>query len=86
MCAHDSLWGPWISTTINNSNGIPIGLRTIRHEAFEVGLLHAIFLHRFIEISPHDTLYLCVLRLHVTYGNRLHRTHGTPLWSTLGHA
>jgi hypothetical protein len=59
----------WVTTTIDNLDGIPIGLRTVRHEAFEVGILHAIFSHEFIEFSPHDTLGLRVLRLHVTYGN-----------------
>jgi hypothetical protein len=59
----------WITTAIDNSDGIPVGLCTICHEAFEVGLLHAVFFYEIVEISPHDTLDLCVLRLHVTYGN-----------------
>ena len=33
----------WVTTTIEKVDGISIGLRTIHHEAFEVGLLHAIF-------------------------------------------
>jgi hypothetical protein len=69
-CALTVLHGDlWISTAINNSDGILVGLYTIRHEAFEVGLLHAVFLHQFVEFSLHDTLYLRVLRLHVTYSN-----------------
>jgi hypothetical protein len=59
----------WITTAIDNSDGIPVGLRTICHEAFEVGLFYAISLHHLVEFSPHDTLNLRVLQLHVTYDN-----------------
>jgi hypothetical protein len=59
----------WISIAIDNSDDIPIGLHTVCHEAFKVGLLHAISLHHFVEFSLHDTLNLRVLRLHVTYGD-----------------
>jgi hypothetical protein len=64
----------WITTTIDNSDGIPAGLYTIFHEAFEVGILHAILPHVFVEFSLHDTLdlrvlRLRVLRLHVLYGH-----------------
>jgi hypothetical protein len=46
----------WITTAIDNSNSIPIGLCTIRHEAFEVGILDAVLCHEIVEFSPHDTL------------------------------
>jgi hypothetical protein len=59
----------WVTTAINDSDSIPIGLGTVCHEAFEVGILHAVLSHEIVEFSPHDTLDLCVLRLHVTYGN-----------------
>jgi hypothetical protein len=59
----------WITTAIDDSDNIPIGLYTIRHEAFEVGILHAVLCDEIIELSPHDTLDFCILRLHVTYGN-----------------
>jgi hypothetical protein len=59
----------WITTAIDDLDSIPIGLRTIRHEAFEVGILDAVLCHDIVEFSPHDTLDLCVLRLHVTYGD-----------------
>jgi hypothetical protein len=59
----------WITTAIDESDNIPIGMCTIHHEAFEVGILHAIFSHEIVEFSPHDTLDLLVLRVHVTYGN-----------------
>jgi hypothetical protein len=59
----------WVTTAIDDSDSIPISLRTIRHEAFEVGILHAVLSHEIVELSPHDTLDLFVFRLHVTYGD-----------------
>jgi hypothetical protein len=59
----------WITATIDDSDSIPIGLCIVRHEAFEVGILNAILCHEIVEFSPHDTLDLGVLRLHVTYGD-----------------
>jgi hypothetical protein len=56
----------WITTAIYDSDHIPFGLRTVRHEAFEVGILYTVLSHEIIKFSPHDTLDLCVLRLHVT--------------------
>jgi hypothetical protein len=58
-----------ITTAIDNSNSIPIGVCTVRHEAFEVGILDAVLCHEIVEFSLHDTLDLRVLRLHVTYGD-----------------
>jgi hypothetical protein len=58
-----------VTTAMDDSNSIPIHLRTVHHEDFEVGILHAVFSHEIVEFSPHDTLDLCVLRLHVTYGD-----------------
>jgi hypothetical protein len=57
----------WITTAIDDSDSIPIGLCTICHEAFEVGILDAVLCHEIVEFSPHDTLGRRVLRLHVTY-------------------
>jgi hypothetical protein len=57
----------WITTAIDDSDSIPIGLCTVRHEAFEVGILNAILCHEIVEFSLHDTLGRRVLRLHVTY-------------------
>jgi hypothetical protein len=51
----------WITTTIDDVDIIPIGLCTVRHEAFEVGILHAVLSHEIVEFSPHDTLDLHVL-------------------------
>jgi hypothetical protein len=59
----------WITTTIDDSDSIPIGLSTIHHEAFEVGILDAVLCHEIVQFSLHDTLDLGVLRLHVTYGD-----------------
>jgi hypothetical protein len=38
----------WITIAIDNSDGILVVLHIVRHEAFEVWLLHAIFLHEFV--------------------------------------
>jgi hypothetical protein len=51
----------WITTAIDDSDSIPIGLSTVRHEAFEVGIHDAVLCHEIVEFSPHDTLDLCVL-------------------------
>jgi hypothetical protein len=59
----------WITIAIDDSDSIPIGLYTICHEAFEVGILDAVLCHEIVQFSPHDTLDLRVLRLHVTYGD-----------------
>jgi hypothetical protein len=61
---HEDLW---VTTSIDDSDSILIGLCIIHHKAFEVGILHTIFFHEIVEFSPHDTLYLRVLLLHVTY-------------------
>jgi hypothetical protein len=55
----------WITTVIDNSDSNPIGLCTVCHEAFEVGILHTVFSHEIIEFFPHDTLDLHILQLHV---------------------
>jgi hypothetical protein len=59
----------WVTTALDNSNDIPVGLPTVRHKAFEVGILYIFLSHEFVEFSPHDTLDLLVLRVHVTYNN-----------------
>jgi hypothetical protein len=37
-----------ITTAIDNSDNIPIGLYTVRHEAFEVGILDAVRCHEIV--------------------------------------
>jgi hypothetical protein len=82
----------WITAAINDLDSIPIGLCTVRHEAFEVGILDAVLCHEIVEFYPNDTLDLGVLRLHVTYGDGhdlaicyiVHVTrHSGPLFNTL---
>jgi hypothetical protein len=82
----------WVTTAIDDSDNIPIGLCTVRHEAFEVGILDAVLCHEIVGFSPHDTLDLRVLRLHVTYGDGhdlairciIHVTHHCgPFFDTL---
>jgi hypothetical protein len=51
----------WITIAIDNSDSILIGLSTVCHEAFEVGILDAVLCHEIVEFSSHDTLDLCVL-------------------------
>jgi hypothetical protein len=51
----------WITTAIDDSNSIPIGLYIIHHEAFEGGILDAVLCHEIVQVSPHDTLDLRVL-------------------------
>ena len=58
-----------ITFAIDDLDNILIGMCTVRHEAFEVGILNAILCHEIVQFSPHDTLDLGVLQLHVTYGN-----------------
>jgi hypothetical protein len=48
----------WVTTVIDDSDGILVGLHIVCHKAFEVGLLHTIFLHEFVEFSPHIALDL----------------------------
>jgi hypothetical protein len=59
----------WITTAIDDSDSIPIGLSIVCHEAFEVGILDAILCHEIVQFSLHDTLDVGILRLHVTYGD-----------------
>jgi hypothetical protein len=59
----------WVTTAIDDSDSIPIGMCTVRHEAFEVGILDVILCHEIVRFSLYDTLDLRVLRLHVTYSD-----------------
>jgi hypothetical protein len=51
----------WVTTAIDDSDSIPVGLCIVRHEAFEVGILHTVHSHEIVEFSPHDTLDFRVL-------------------------
>jgi hypothetical protein len=50
----------WVTTAIDDSDSIPIDLCSVHHEAFEVGILYAVFSHEIVELPPHDTLDLRV--------------------------
>jgi hypothetical protein len=69
MCTFNSPWGPLDHHCHRYSDGIPVGLYIACHEAFEVGLLHAILFYHVVEFSLYNALDLCVLQLHVIYGN-----------------
>jgi hypothetical protein len=45
----------WISGPVNNPHGIPIGLSTVGHEAFEVGLGDSMEGHEVVEIMAKKT-------------------------------
>ena len=55
----------WISGPVDNPDGIPIGLGTVRHEAFEVGLGDSMASHDVVEVMPEKNLSILVLGLEV---------------------
>ena len=55
----------WISKPIDNPHGIPIGLRTIRHEFFEVRLGNSMPSHDVVEVVPKKHLSILILRLKI---------------------
>ena len=54
-----------ISRPIDNPDGIPIGLRTVSHESFEVRLGDSMPSHDVVEVVPEQHLSILVLRLEV---------------------
>ena len=58
-----------ISRPIDNVHGIPIGLRTLSHESFEVWFGKTMPGHNVVEIMPEQYLSILVLRLEVTASN-----------------
>jgi hypothetical protein len=54
-----------ISRLVDNPHGIPIGLRTISHESFEVRLGNSMPSHDVVEVVPQQHLNILVLRLEV---------------------
>jgi hypothetical protein len=59
----------WVTTIIDDLDGILVSLCIVRHDAFKAGLFYVVFSHEFIELSLYHTLNHCVLKLHVTHGN-----------------
>ena len=43
-----------ISTSVYDSNRIPVGLGTVGHETFEIDILHSMHSHEGVEILPYD--------------------------------
>ncbi len=58
-----------ISTTIDNSNNVPIRLSIIDHQSLEVWIGNTIIGHHLVQIPPHYTLTFHVFILHITYRN-----------------
>jgi hypothetical protein len=54
-----------ISRPIDNHDNIPIGLRTVSHESFEVRLGNSMPSHNVVEVVPEQHLSILVLRLEV---------------------
>jgi hypothetical protein len=49
-----------ISRPVDNPDGIPIGLRTVSHESFEVGLGNSMPSHDVVEVVPEQHLSILV--------------------------
>jgi hypothetical protein len=58
-----------ISRPVDNHDGIPIGLRTVSHESFEVRLGNSMPSHDVVEDVPEQHLSILVLRLEVAASN-----------------
>jgi hypothetical protein len=54
-----------ISRSVDNPHGIPIGLRTVSHESFEVRLGNFMSSHDMVEVVPKKHLSILVHRLEV---------------------
>jgi hypothetical protein len=63
-------WFRIVSTTIYLPYSIPIGLRTVRHEALELRFRDPMTSHYMIEIFPEYDLCFTILGLHFTARNR----------------
>ena len=55
----------WIFGPVGNPDGIPIGLRIVRHEAFEMRLGDSMLSHNVVEVMPEKDLSIIVLGLEV---------------------
>ena len=58
-------WNLRISVAIDDPHGVPIGLRIIRHEAFEMWLRDFMPSHDVVEVMPEKHLSILVLGLEV---------------------
>ena len=55
----------WVSGPVNNPHGIPIGLGTVCHEAYEVWMGDTVPGHDLVEVLPEKNLSILVLGLEV---------------------
>jgi hypothetical protein len=58
-------WNLWIFRPVNNPHGIPIGLCTVDHEAFDVGLGDSMAGYDVVEVMPNKNLSIIVFVLEV---------------------
>jgi len=81
-----------ISRTVHDTCNIQIGMCTICHEPFEIGVCTTKLEHYVVHFCPHDTLNLCGFKLHVTNCNGEHfaiqwvlnmTSHDGPFLNTL---
>jgi hypothetical protein len=73
-----------ISRPVDNPDDIPIGLRTVRHESFEMRLGNSMPSHDVVEVVPKQHLSILVLRLEVAASNSHHALVG-PVVNVAGH-
>jgi hypothetical protein len=62
-------WNFGILWTIHNANIIPIGLRTVRHEAYKAWMWDTVSGHDVVEVLPEEHLGIFILRLEITTWN-----------------
>jgi hypothetical protein len=73
-----------ISRPVDNPHGIPIGLRTVTHESFELRLGNSMPSHDVVEVVPEKHLSIIVLRLE-TAANNSHDALVGPVVNVTGH-
>jgi hypothetical protein len=73
-----------ISRPVDNPDGIPIGLRTVSHESFEVRLGNSMPSHDVVEVVPEQHLSILVLRLEVAASDG-HDALVGPVVNVAGH-
>jgi hypothetical protein len=70
----------WISRPVENPDGIPIGLRIVCHEAFEVRLGNSMPSHDVVEFMLEKHLSILVLGLEVAASNRHYALVGSVVY------
>ena len=59
----------WVSGSVDDAHNVPIGLRTISHETFELRLVYSMPTHDMVKVLPENELSIFVLRLEITASN-----------------